>query len=113
MKIEFSGILTTGDSYRVDTDEDEGSILIDGVDVLDAVTGTKFDGPVTVAFGDERFTGDLDTDLGLGYSEYTPMDPDKWTVGTHDLIKILSAHEGKPVRLVIADEPVNMLELAA
>lgn len=107
--IKFSGLVELGDDCRVAYEgELDGSVHIGGRDVVEEVGQTQWSGPVTVGIADERYTGDLLVDLGWGYSEYTPMDPDMLTVGPHDLIAILLGHEGEQVTVWIADEPVDL-----
>lgn len=66
---------------------------------------------VTVAIGDERFTGDLDAWKGMcGWSEYTPADPAQLRVGPHNLIDIIDRLEGQEITVWIADEPINTLD---
>lgn len=110
MRLSFSGLVTTGDAYRVDSEETPGSVHVGGKDVVETIHDARpqFKGPVTVAVLDDRYEGDLYTDLGWGYSDWTPMDPDSLKVGDHDLVEILERHEGKQVRLVIADEPIDL-----
>lgn len=111
MKINLNGTVALGDTNRCDGDEGPpGAIQIGGVDLVSLVDSKKFDKPVTVAIMDERYQGDLSVDLGWGYSEYTPMDPDTLKVGDHDLIKILERLNGQLVRVVISDEPVDLGE---
>lgn len=108
---KFQGILEFGDSSRTDLNEIEGAFLIGGRDVLGELEGTIFASPVTIAIADERFTGDLNIELGWGYSEWTPVELDTLLVGEHDIIKIVGQHqEGEEITLWVADEPVNIIE---
>jgi hypothetical protein len=66
---------------------------------------------VTVAICDKSFSGDLDVDMGWGYSEVTPEESDKLFVGKTNVITLLEAAVGKEVVMVVADEPVNMIEV--
>ncbi len=110
-KLVFQGVVALGDEYRVASEgEKDGAILIGDRDVINEVDDVKWDGPVTVAFADQHFTGDLAIEMGWGYTEWTPMDPDKLCVGPHNIIELLTEHDGKEVTLWIADEPVNVLE---
>ena len=112
MILKFDGAIAFGDAYRVDEDDAlNGSVHIGGRDVLDEVANAGFANPVTVAIADERYNGDLAYEIGWGYSEYTPVDEDKLTVGPHDLITLLGRYkEGEIVTLWIADEPFNTLD---
>ena len=110
MILKFEGVVTTGDAYRVAEDEDEGSVLVGGRDLVGEVADAEFTGPVTVAVADERFYGDLIIEEGWGYSDWTPMDPDSLVVGEHDIIEVLLRHDGNKVTVWVADEPVNLLE---
>jgi hypothetical protein len=110
VKIDLTGLIELGDSCRVYDDEDDGAIQIGGVDLVRLVDEKQFGRPVTVAIMDERYEGDLSVDLGWGYSEYTPVDSDKLTVGDHDLIKILERLDGQTIRIVISDGPVDLGE---
>lgn len=113
MILKFDGPIQFGDSYRVDETEDalHGLVHIGGVDVLAAVAETRFSQPVTVALADERYSGSLAYEIGWGYSEWTPVEDDKLTVGPHNILKILARYnEGEVVTLWIADEPINTLD---
>lgn len=107
--LKFEGEVTQGDACRVYDDEEPGAVRIGGVDLVNAVEDATFTGPVTVAIADDRFSGDLVVDLGWGYSEYTPVDPDQLQVGPHDIIEILLTREGETVTVWVADEPINTL----
>lgn len=106
---KFKGVLEFGDPCRCDSDIN-GAFLIGDVDVLDELGSTHFDNPVTVAVADKRFSGELNIELGWGYSEYTPMDDDKMEVGEHNIVGIIGQYEeGQELTLWVADEPVNVL----
>jgi hypothetical protein len=108
--LKFQGKVATGDRYRVAyEDEQDGWIYIGDRDLVEEVARTKWAGPVTVAIGDDRFSGDLVAEEGWGYSEYTPMDPDELKVGPHNILEILDGHEGEEVTVWVADEPVDLL----
>jgi hypothetical protein len=109
--LKFQGKVTTGNACRVGyEDERDGWIHIGDRDLLADVEEVKWSGPVTVAIGDDRFTGDLVAEEGWGYSEYTPVDSDELKVGRHNILEILDRREGEEVTVWIADEPVNLLE---
>lgn len=112
--LKFHGIVTLGDTYRVSFPEVNGSVHIGGVDVVDviedAIDDKTLKSPVTVGLADETFDGELFAETGYGYSEYTPVDPDRLTVGPHNLIKVLERHEGKTVTMWVSDEPINLLD---
>ena len=113
MILKFDGLIEFGDPYRCDEEEEalHGYIHIGGVDVLSAVENAQFKGPVTVAIADERYSGDLAYEVGWGYSEVTPVEDDKLTVGPHNILKLLSRYgEHEIVTLWIADEPFNTLD---
>lgn len=93
--LKFEGTVDVGDEYRCMEDDEgrtaePGAILVGDRDLVGEVEATKWSGPVTFAFGDQRWTGDVAAEIGWGYSEYTPMDADKLFVGPHDIIMILS-----------------------
>lgn len=108
--LRFAGVVQLGDEYRVESEHVHGAVRVGGADVVASVDGVKWDGPVTFAMADDRWTGDVAVELGWGYSEYTPMDADKLWVGEHDIIARLVEHEGKQVTVWFADEPVNLLD---
>lgn len=109
MILHFSGIVAIGDNARTGAVEPDCSVTVGGVDVVAAVGEAAWGGPVTVAIADERFSGDLETGFGWGYSEWTPMEGDKLRIGPHDIIAILEGMEGQAVDVWIADEPANVL----
>ena len=112
MILKFDGAIAFGDEYRVAEDDAlNGSVHIGGRDVLAEVDDAGFTNPVTVAIADERYSGDLAYEIGWGYSEWTPVEEDKLTIGPHNIIALLSRHpEGAVVTLWIADEPFNTLD---
>jgi hypothetical protein len=112
VRINLTGLVTTGDRWR-SADGLRGAVWFGDVDLVSAISEAGFSKPVTVAIMDERYTGDLSVDVGWGYSEYTPMDPDVLKVGDHDLIEIIGRFEGQQVRVIIADEPVDTSEEVA
>lgn len=114
------------DAYRVDNYlpvENTGDLWIGPVDFIAVLDDAKFNGPVIVGIGDERFittADDFHVQMGWGYSEYTPMDPDSlwiesrplgWPPVTHDLLEIIRSHVGKQIVLTVSDEAINLLEL--
>lgn len=108
----WSGVVTRGDAYRVNDDDDPyGDILIGGIDWLAEVEAAKWSRAVIVGIGDERFIGEPDASLGWGYSEWTAMDPDAFRVGPHDILGILARMEGQVVVLSVSDETVNLMEV--
>lgn len=101
--LRFEGVV----SYKFEGD----SLMIGGKSVLHEVMHTRFSDPVTVAFADERFNGDLEAYHGLeGYSEVTPGAFPEFTVGPHDLLKRLREYNGQQIILWVADEPINTLD---
>lgn len=104
MKYVFEGLVTF-------EEHDFGPGLnIGGQDVIsniDFSTGTK----VIVGVMDERWDGDLSIESGWGYSEYTRMESDTLCVGDHDLLDILGRYEGRDIKLVISDEPIDLGDL--
>jgi hypothetical protein len=110
MILKFQGLVILKHECRCSDDGEDGSVWVGDKDVVDCIGSSEFKNPVTVAIADERFDGDLSVELGWGYSEYTPMDPDLLKVGSHDLIEILKRHEAKEITMWVSDEPVNTLE---
>lgn len=113
MKIKFNGPITFGNPCRcgeVDSAPD-GAVFINGIDVVNTIHSTKFNGPVTIAIANDQFSGDLVTEIGWGYSEWTPMDSDVLKIGNHDLLEILDRYtEGNVITMWVSDEPINVLE---
>lgn len=109
--LEFHGIVERGDAYRVESDTRDGDVRIGGVDFLGSIADNRFTGRVIVGIGDERFIGEPDAELGWGYSEYTPMDQDQFTVGPHDILARLRALEGQTVIVTISNEAINIQEV--
>lgn len=93
---EFNGIVEDGDACRCSPEEDapQGAIIIGGVDVIGEIY-ESFVGPVKVVVNGKEFTGPLYVEHGWGYSEYTPMDSDRLSVGDTDLIEYLSGLDGE------------------
>ena len=108
---QWQGVVTLGDECRVGFENEDGAVLIDGHDIIGEIDAESWANPVIVGIGDERFLGELDVDLGWGYSEYTPMDSDKLKVGTHDLVEVLRRMENKIVVVTISDESINLVEV--
>lgn len=119
--LHFSGIVSGAPRYNCYDDEDtpederEQPVTIGGEDVLAAVQEATFTGPVTIAFADKSWTGDLYAEEGWGYSEYTPMDPDTLAAGgefrdANNVLAILAEHyQNQHVDMWVADEPFNTL----
>jgi hypothetical protein len=93
---EFKGIVECGDECRCKPEGDAqvGAIIIGGVDVIDEIY-ESFVGSVKVVINGKEFSGRLHVEHGWGYSEYTPMDSDRLSVGDTDLIEYLSGFEGE------------------
>ena len=106
----FSGKVELGDGYRCQDEDKMGSVWIGGHDFVEEVK-ESFSGKVTVAICDKSFSGDLDVELGWGYSEVTPEECDKLLVGRTNILDMLEAAKDKEVVVVVADEPVNMIEV--
>jgi hypothetical protein len=110
MKLVFEGIVELGDPCRVSEEGECGAVLIGERDVVYEVSD-NFEGSVIIGIMDETFDGDLFVETGWGYSEWTPMDSDELKVGDHDIIAILERYEGQNVKVVVSDEPINILEV--
>lgn len=122
-KLVFKGIVSWGDdSCRCDDlsdGEKEGTAYIGNVDVVGLVCDTWSSkkkvicGLATSTLVDivnGNIEGDIDAEIGWGYSEFTPMDSDSLKVGSHDLLEILERHIGENVILWISEQPFNILE---
>ena len=122
--LKFSGVVTF-DAPGKDRSADPDVPFIGGFNVIGEVNKVAWKGAVTVAIGDERFTGDLEAWEGMrGWSEYTPGEPAelfvksddappperKWMSRGHNIMDILWRHEAEPVTMWVADEPINTLE---
>jgi len=82
-----------------------GAIRIGGEDVVDEIAEQKWDKAVRVLLNGELVAnGNVVTELGYGYSEYTPVESDELNVGACDLIERLEALVGQEVTLVIEDQ---------
>lgn len=105
MRLEFKGVVTTGDSCRCDeTAEQMGYIYIGGTDICDEVNEQKWSGDVRVTLnGEELANGTCVTQVGWGYSEYTPIENDTVIVGSCDLLERLHDLNGQDVHVVIED----------
>lgn len=105
MKFEASGIVDSGDAWRC-MDGKQGAIFIGETDIVDEIYERKW-APAVRAFinGTLVAEGPSVSEVGWGYSEYTPMDQDKCNVGTVNLIDELEKFVGKEVTLLVTDEP--------
>ena len=106
MRLEFHGVVSIGDAYRVSDDDcDIGAIHIGDVDVVDEIAEEKWNGKTlkVTLDGTEIANGQCVAEFGWGYSEWTPIDPDVLYVGECNLISELRAKEGKSVVLVVDD----------
>lgn len=105
MRLEFSGVVSLGDGYRVSDDGHNGAVRIGDVDVVDEIAEERWNGKslkVTLD-GEEIANGECVAELGWGYSEWTPIDWDLLAVGECNLLVQLCAKEGKSVFLVVDD----------
>jgi hypothetical protein len=113
MILTFEGVVEFGDKYRCSEGGDNrGYLWIGGRDVLSEIDAGGWSGPVTVAWADERYSGPLAYDIGWGYGEYTPVDPDKLTVGPHNILDLIESYSGQQLRLWMSDESFNRLDFA-
>lgn len=105
MRLEFKGLVTSGDSCRCsDQEEQMGDIYIGGRDICDEVNEQKWSDNVRVTLnGEELANGTCVTEVGWGYSEYTPIESDEITVGSCDLLDRLNGFVGQDVHVVIED----------
>jgi len=104
MRLEFNGPVTEGDPYRC-FDESDGAIRIGGVDIVDEIAEAKWGTDVRVILdGEVLANGKAVTTLGWGYSEWTPMEEDSFSVGECDVLDRLK--DKTTAHLVITDEPI-------
>lgn len=105
MRLEFKGVVTTGDSTRCNDCADQmGDIYIGGSDICDEVNEQKWSSDVRVTLnGEELANGTCVTQVGWGYSEYTPVEDDVVIVGSCDLLERLRSLDGQDVHVVIED----------
>lgn len=105
MRLEFKGVVTSGDSCRCsESDEQMGDIYIGGSDICDEVNEQKWSDDVRVTLnGEVLANGTCVTHVGWGYSEYTPIDDDQVIVGSCDLLERLNGLVGQDVHVVIED----------
>jgi hypothetical protein len=106
MRLEFKGVVTTGDCCRCSEDPDMqyGCAYIGGRDLVDEIAEEKWSDNVRVSLnGEDLANGTVVTGIGWGYSEYTPVDSDVAKVGECDLLDRLIALEGQEVHLIIED----------
>lgn len=118
MVLVFKGLVEDdqcGDDYH-----GPGCVKIAGRYPLHEADETFGSKPVTIAFADAEHPiwvtaeGALDVDPGMrGYSEWTPAELAELKAGGHDFTReLFEAYLGdRPVRLVISDQPVNVLDL--
>jgi len=116
-RLVFEGRVEEGDSSRVSADDEDGAIRIGGRDVVSEVGATFPERtPLFVAIasdfllGNCTFEGALKVAEGWGYSEYTPMESDEFSVGPHDILRQLAELSGRNATLWISDAPLNILE---
>jgi hypothetical protein len=104
----YSGAIEAGDECRVAyDDEDNGAVWIGGVDVINNLDDVMPNALVVLKVADLEhaiFSGDGRTELGYGYSEWTPMDKDKWYIGDIDVLTELLNHVGKHAELCVSWE---------
>lgn len=104
--VEFRGVVTTGCRYRADTDQKLGSVFVGEADVVRSIDEADLKANVRVLIdGVKVAEGDVLSELGWGYSDYTPMDPDSCRVGGFDLVDELAKREGADVALRIEELP--------
>ena len=104
MKFVFDGLV------EYDGHDFGDGLMIGGKDVIAEI---EFGPGKKVICGvlDERWDGELSIESGYGYSEYTVMAWDTLKVGNHDMLDILSRYEGKSIKFVISDEPIDLGDL--
>lgn len=105
MRLEFTGIVQCGHRYRqADMGDLNGAIHIGEVDLVDEIAEEAWSNNVRVILnGEVLANGNVVTETGWGYSEYSPIDSDKIEIGECDLLERLEALEGQEVIVVIED----------
>lgn len=101
---KVSGEVSLGDEYRCCYSEGEqcGSVHIGDIDIVDQIHEHKWQHDVVALVnGVVVASGPAVTEIGWGYSEYTPMDDDRVQINGIDLLDILRKYEGKDVTLEI------------
>jgi hypothetical protein len=101
---KVSGEVALGDGYRCSADQDEkcGSVHIGDIDIVDQIHEHKWQHDVVALVnGVVVATGAAVTEVGWGYSEYTPMDEDVLQIDGVSLLDVLRQYAGKDVTLEI------------
>ena len=108
----FKGVVRdVEDECRVREDDGEvGSIYIGDKDIVSEIKDANFTTNIIVGIADETFSGEHFVETGWGYSEWTPMDDDKLSVGDHDLLEILKRYKGQTITMFVSGEPINILD---
>lgn len=104
---KVSGEVQLGDEYRCcGCDEPNGSVHIGDIDIVDQIHEHKWpEDVVALVNGVAVARGKAVTEIGWGYSEYTPMDADCVRIDGVDLLDVLRTYEGKDVTLEIMEVP--------
>lgn len=105
-EITFKGPLEDGHPSRVSSDGLNGALHIGGEDVIDRIH--ELDGPVRVTFNGVVLAEGVNVvELGSGYSSWTPIDDDSWTVDKHPILDLIweKAIEGDNELIVEELEP--------
>jgi hypothetical protein len=98
---KVSGEVQLGDEYRC-CDEKSGSVHIGDIDIVDQIHEHKWQHDVVALVnGVAVARGKAVTEIGWGYSEWTPMDADCVRIDGVDLLDVLRTYEGKDVTLEI------------
>jgi len=101
---KVSGEVSLGDEYRCCYEEGEqcGSVHIGDIDIVDQIHEHKWQHDVVALINVVVVSsGHAVTEIGWGYSEYTPMDGDRLQVNGVDLLDVLRKYEGQDVTLEI------------
>lgn len=101
--LSFCGTVEAGDSSRVYEEAPEGAIRIGGRDVVGEVMSADIGKCRVPLNGNVIADGIAGVSLGWGYSEWTPIDDDSFSVEGVDVIEAVEKLKGQSVLLVIEE----------
>lgn len=105
MRLEATGRVGNGDAYRSNDEGDLGAIWVGETDLVDEIHERGWSDNVRCYVNGEMIAeGRVVSELGWGYSSYTPMDDDEVRVGDTDLIAKLNEFVGQEITVLVTDE---------